>query len=102
MGSLLPHERTDRRLALDLTERRLAALVPVPAPRARRGGESQSGNGPEIAGRTGPVGAEGVTRFSTFDGPKSQRRLRRPPSPFAFFFGGGDMHGSAPRSSASS
>ena len=30
VGSRLPHERADARLALDLTERRLAALLPPP------------------------------------------------------------------------
>ena len=61
VGSRLPHERADARLALDLTERRLAALLlllpplrPLRPPRAGSAvAVSHSGNGPEIVGRPG-------------------------------------------------
>lgn len=102
VGSRLPHERTDRRLPLDFAERRLAALVllPAAAPRARRGGASQIGYGPEMAGRVGAV-----ARFSTLENDaNSQRKLKSSPSTFAFFLGGGDddVDGGEPRGRPSS
>ena len=106
VGSRLPHDRTDRKLALDFMERRLAALLPLPLrapPRARLGGESHSGNGPEIAGRAEP----GCTAFADVleedeaeseGDPKSHLKVKKPPRPLAFFFGGGDMHEPGSRS----
>ena len=113
VGSRLPHDRADRTLALDLTERRLAALLP-PAPRGyARGGSavavSQSGNGPEIVGRpsatpffvfafalpgAGVRLALGLVGDGEADAPppKSHLKLKNPLSPRARFGGGGDMH----------
>ena len=123
MGSRLPHERADARLALDLTERRLAALLlllpPLRPLRPLRDGSavavSHSGNGPEIVGRPGTtpffvLGFAFATRKPGGDGeggadeegeveepPKSHLKLKNPLSPRAFFGGGGDAHAHSPR-----
>lgn len=79
-------------LPVDLIERRLAALLPQPLrpPRARCGGESHNGNGPEMLGRSGEVAFAGVLEEE--DGPKSHLKLKNPVRPLAFLGGGGDMH----------
>ncbi len=121
VGSLLLHDRIDRMLPLDFMERRLAALVPEPRPlrappRVRSGGESHSGNGPEMLGRSGAADFDfaGVLgECSLFEdddeeqeeeegGPKSHLKLKKPPRPRAFFGGGGDMHELGSRSWSSS
>ena len=111
VGSLLLHDRIDRMLPLDFIERRLAALLPPPLrppPRVRRGGESQSGNGPEMLGRSGSeaffadILEEVEEEDEEEDGPKSHLKLKNPPRPRAFFGGGGDMHELGSRSWSSS
>ena len=105
----------DLKLALECVDRRLAVLLfPAPNACARRNGDSQSGKGPEIAGRPSGVDATGVPdrlgrvdRPRVFFGaalegggeaedaeadPKSHLREKKPERPLAFFGGGGDMH----------
>ena len=95
MGSRLPHDLAERTLALDLTDRRLAALLlpfPLPFPPLpphpplpyRRPvnavAVSHSGNGPEIVGRPGTTPFF-VFAFS-FAGPPAGARERAAPEVF--------------------
>ena len=122
VGSRLPHDRTERRLVPDLTERRLAALLLLLLPPRGWGrgavAVSHKGNGPEIVGRPGTTpffvfarpaaGLEPGGRDEVEEGgvdedeeePKSHLKLKNPLSPRAFFGGGGDRH-VAPGSRAS-